>query len=525
MTTGTVPGATDREVTDVLVFIIRRLIVSFFVLLAATAIVYILTAVSGDPLADLREDQSPNRAQKIAQREEFMLLDVPPPARYLLWLRGVGGCLLPFMECDLGQNRFGQDVSSILGLAMSSTLRLVLTAALVAIVIGITVGIVSALRQYSGFDYSITFAAFVFFSLPSFWVAVLLKQYGAIAFNDWLRDPVIPVPVVVVVALLSGIIWMAVIGGDRKRRLITFASAAVGTALVLVYLSATRWFATPSLGIALIAASAIGIAFLVTALVSGLAKRRVLYAALASAGVGIISFFATQPVLINPSWWHIVMLVAITVAVGIAIGYLVGGIDKGQAGRAAVLTGLLTGGLIFWDHVLLAVPGYSGRVGGRVVSTIGSNTPNFTGDFWQTYLDNQTHLVLPTIALILISFATYTRFTRASMLEVMNQDYVRTARSKGLTERTVIMRHAFRNALIPVTTLMAFDFAGIVGGAIITEKVFGWKGMGTMFREGLGYVDPNTVMAFFIVTGTAIVVFNMIADILYAYLDPRIRLS
>jgi peptide/nickel transport system permease protein len=107
----------------------------------------------------------------------------------------------------------------------------------------------------------------------------------------------------------------------------------------------------------------------------------------------------------------------------------------------------------------------------------------------------------------------------------MGQDYVRTARAKGLTERTVVLRHAFRNALIPVTTLMAFDFAGIVGGAVITERIFGWKGMGSLFNDALLIVDPNPVMAFFIVTGTAIVIFNMIADIMYAYLDPRIRLS
>ncbi len=348
-----------------LVFIIRRLIVSFFVLLAATAIVYLLTANAGDPLADLREDQSPNRDQKIAQRIEIMQLEVPPPLRYLYWLRGVSGCVLPFVDCDLGQNRFGQDVSAILALAMSSTLRLVLTAALVAIVIGIAVGIVSALRQYSGFDYSITFAAFVFFSLPSFWVAVLLKQYGAITFNDWLRDPVIPLPVILVVAVLSGVIWMAVLGGSLQRRLITFA---LGRGRPRRPCSSTcrrrAGSRRPRSASSLIAVSAIGIAFLVTALVSGLAKRNVLYAALASAGVGIISFFATQPVLINPTWWHLVMLGAITVAVGIGIGYLLGGLDKPQAMRAAVLTGLLTGGLIFWDHVLLAVPGLQ-RTGQR----------------------------------------------------------------------------------------------------------------------------------------------------------------
>jgi peptide/nickel transport system permease protein len=111
------------------------------------------------------------------------------------------------------------------------------------------------------------------------------------------------------------------------------------------------------------------------------------------------------------------------------------------------------------------------------------------------------------------------------MLDVLNQDYVRTARAKGLNERTVIVRHSFRNALIPLATLVAFDFAGVLGGAVVTETVFGWSGMGLMFQRGLTNTDPNPVMAFFLVTAVATVVFNMIADIAYAYLDPRIRLS
>jgi peptide/nickel transport system permease protein len=129
------------------------------------------------------------------------------------------------------------------------------------------------------------------------------------------------------------------------------------------------------------------------------------------------------------------------------------------------------------------------------------------------------------MALILISFATYVRYTRSSMLEVMNQDYVRTARSKGLTERTVITRHAFRNALIPVSTLIAVQFGAVLGGAVITEDVFGWRGMGSLFVRGLREVDPNPVMAFFVVTAVAVVIANMVADILYAFLDPRIRLN
>jgi len=87
----------------------------------------------------------------------------------------------------------------------------------------------------------------------------------------------------------------------------------------------------------------------------------------------------------------------------------------------------------------------------------------------------------------------------------------------------VISKHALRNALIPITTIVAFDFAGLIGGAVVTETVFGWKGMGAMFQEGLQRVDPGPVMAFYLVTGTAAVFMNMMADIAYAFLDPRIR--
>ena len=122
-----------------------------------------------------------------------------------------------------------------------------------------------------------------------------------------------------------------------------------------------------------------------------------------------------------------------------------------------------------------------------------------------------------------MSIASYTRYTRSSMLEVLGQDYIRTARAKGLPEHTVITRHAFRNAMLPLLTIIAFDFAGLIGGAVITETVFGWKGMGELFRTGLAQVDPAPVMAFFLVTGGAAVLMNMVADIMYAYVDPRIR--
>jgi peptide/nickel transport system permease protein len=109
------------------------------------------------------------------------------------------------------------------------------------------------------------------------------------------------------------------------------------------------------------------------------------------------------------------------------------------------------------------------------------------------------------------------------MLETINQDYIRTARSKGLSDRVVYTKHALRNALIPITTIVAFDFASLLGGAVITETIFGWKGLGAMFRAGLNTVDPGPVMAYYLVAGGAAVLMNMMADIAYAFLDPRIR--
>lgn len=142
---------------------------------------------------------------------------------------------------------------------------------------------------------------------------------------------------------------------------------------------------------------------------------------------------------------------------------------------------------------------------------------------WVSGLDTFTHLVLPTIALLLISFASYTRYSRAGMLEVLNQDFIRTARAKGLPERTVIVRHASRNMLIPITTLVAFDVGALLGGAIITERVFAIPGMGFLFASGLDRGDLNPVMGYFLVIAVMAILFNFLADLSYAALDPRVR--
>jgi peptide/nickel transport system permease protein len=139
------------------------------------------------------------------------------------------------------------------------------------------------------------------------------------------------------------------------------------------------------------------------------------------------------------------------------------------------------------------------------------------------FLDRAHHLVIPVMVLMVGSIATYSRFMRASMLEVVNSDYVRTARAKGLSERRVTMKHAFRNALIPVVTVVALNLGGLLGGAIVTETVFSLDGMGLYFISALGTGDPYPVMAWLMITATIVIVFNLVADILYGLLDPRVR--
>ena len=510
------------------VFVIRRLAVSFLILLVSTFLMFAMVSASGDPLQNLRLSTATNKAQQIAQLSDALHLDKPVPERYLIWAGGAAKCLSPTADCDLGVTIRGQSVSNLLSQAVLVTLRLVSASLVLALLLGIAVGIVSALRQYSGFDYSITFSAFLFFSLPVFWVAVLLKQYLAIGVNNWYDSPTISLGVAVVLAAVSGLTWGAILGGDRRRRWTVRLAAAVITFAVLQYLTAVNWFTRPALGPVLITVFSAGAAVAITALMAGLHRRNVLYACLGVAAVAAVGQFVLTPWLADAKWASWTNVLAVTVlflVVAAGIGYALGGLDRPQAIRATMLTAFLCIVFIVVDELLRAVPAYSKAVNGRIFATIGSETPNFNGTFWQEQLDVFAHLLLPTLSILLISFATYSRYSRATMLETLNQDYVRTARAKGLTERTVVMRHAFRNALIPLTTLAAFDFGALISGAVITETIFGWRGMGLLFVNGLNQTDPYPVMGFYIVTAISVVIFNMLADIAYAYLDPRIRLS
>ncbi|QGG95451.1 ABC transporter permease [Actinomarinicola tropica] len=326
-------------------FIVRRLAVSIPLVLASSFIVFLLVASAADPLEELR--LNPRISEEVIEaRERELNLDKPLFERYGIWLGNA-------VQGDFGEDNQGSDVAPQLTRALGTTLRLVIVAIFIAVVLALIAGVISAVRQYSWFDYSSTFAAFLFYSLPVFWLAVLLKEFAAIRLNN----------------VLEG--W-----------------------------GFSRW-----------------------------------------------------------------------------------------------------------------------------IATVGSQSATFNGSFMARIGDIAGHTFLPALTLILVSFAAYSRYTRSSMLETLNSDYVRTAEAKGIPRSQVIRKHALRNALIPVTTVVALDFSAVIGGAIVTERVFNWRGMGTLLIDAVTAADVNVVQAWLLVTAIVVVVFNLLADVLYALLDPRIRLD
>ena len=181
---------------------------------------------------------------------------------------------------------------------------------------------------------------------------------------------------------------------------------------------------------------------------------------------------------------------------------------------------------VFWLAALLkefVAIKFNQTFGHRVFYTVGAQTPDLTGSLFQRLADYGGHLVLPTATLALIGYASWSRYQRSTMLDVMQSDFIRLARAKGLSRSRVMIRHALRNALIPIATVVAIDTGTLFGGAILTERVFSWAGMGDMLVRGISQADIYVVLAWLMVTSVIIILFNLAADILYAVLDPRIR--
>jgi len=225
----------------------------------------------------------------------------------------------------------------------------------------------------------------------------------------------------------------------------------------------------------------------------------------------------------------IVLAVALAIGLGLAFG-VVGAVRHYSR---------LDHSLTFLSYVALSLPVFwlagllkeflavrlNRLVGRQVLFTVGDADPNLTGPLLERLGNYLGHLALPTLALMAAPIAVFGRYVRASMLDALSADYVRTAEAKGASRPRVVVHHALRNALAPFATLVALNFAHLFAGAVIVERVFGWQGMGQMLLDGVRAADPNVVSAWLLVTATTVHLVNLLADVAYGWLDPRVRVG
>lgn len=326
-------------------FLLRRAVQTVIILTGLSILMFtLLVFTPGDPVELLAASNPEVQPEDIANLRQYYGLDDPIYVRYVKWLRSV-------LKGDLGYSRsYGLPVTQIMMQRLRNTLTLLTASFLIAFGVGVSVGIYSALRQYSATDYTVTVLSFAGLAMPVFW---------------------------------QGIVF------------------------ILIFAVWAPWAHLPAL-----------------------------------------------------AW--------------------------------------------------LKLP-----AGGMMTPGIGGGA--------EAIVDRLRHLVLPTAVLATSGMAAWTRYTRSSMLEVIRQDYVRTARAKGNPERVVVNKHAMRNALLPIITLVALSIPGILNGAVLTETVFSWPGMGLLLFQSVLAHDLNVAMGVLLFLALMTITFNLLADIAYAAVDPRIR--
>ena len=225
-------------------------------------------------------------------------------------------------------------------------------------------------------------------------------------------------------------------------------------------------------------------------------------------------------------------LVVIGSVLGTLIGVVVGAWGAVRQYRVSdrvitILSLLLISTPTFVLAPLLMLPAntVNSALGFELFQYIGETSTTTAPGFWNGVVDRLQHLVLPTLTLALFAIAGYSRYQRNAMLDVLGQDFIRTARAKGLTRRQALLRHGLRTALIPMATLFAYSVGGLVTGAVFVEKIFGWHGMGEWAVQGIANQDTNIVAAITLFTGATVLLAGLLSDVIYAALDPRVRVS
>lgn len=192
---------------------------------------------------------------------------------------------------------------------------------------------------------------------------------------------------------------------------------------------------------------------------------------------------------------------------------------------SSVLSFVLISTPVFLTAVLLKIGAtkLNDVLGYQLITFTGEATPNLAGGFGTIAWDRIAHLLLPTISIGVGLIAVYSRYQRATMLDVLQADYIRTARAKGLRRRPAIFKHGLRTALIPMTTLFAFAFLGVLTGATFTEKIFAWNGLGAWFIDAVQANDINVVVTYTLYSAVVVLLAGFVSDVLNAVLDPRVR--
>lgn len=225
-------------------------------------------------------------------------------------------------------------------------------------------------------------------------------------------------------------------------------------------------------------------------------------------------------------------LVVIGSVVGTVLGVVVGAWGAVRqyriSDRVITIVSLIlisTPMLVLAPLLMLPANALNEALGFQLFAYIGETSATPVPGAWASFVDRLQHLVLPTTALILSAAAGYSRYQRSAMLDVLGQDFIRTARAKGLTRRQALLKHGLRTALIPMATLFAYSVGGLVTGAVFVEKIFGWHGMGEWAVQGIATQDTNIVAAITVFTGATVLLAGLLSDVIYAALDPRVRVS
>jgi len=240
------------------------------------------------------------------------------------------------------------------------------------------------------------------------------------------------------------------------------------------------------------------------------------------------SYFFNRTVtsLIAERLWPTVLLVGTALAFAVAAGTMVGVATarrpESPLSHGATVLALVGFSMpVFWTGIMLVILFASTW---ELLPIQGWHDVNYGEGILANVLDVAEHLVLPALTLGLIYLAQYSRLSRASMLEVLESDYVRTARAKGLGERRVVYKHALRNAVIPVVTVIGLQFGALLSGALLVETVFNWPGLGRLAFDSILRRDTSVLLGVLLVSSVMVIVANLLTDLLYTIIDPRIRL-